>query len=116
MLSLVDEDNSGEIEFPEFLKVLQNQKAIAASRDDEEDTVGAFVALGGSPDKSGFVSADRLRGTIKDFGLTIDIERLIKEADHELTGMIRYGNNTVSFFANHVCFMFLNSYDIGFAP
>ena len=39
----------------------------------------AFIALGGSADKTGNVSADKLRTIIKDFGLTIDIDRLIRE-------------------------------------
>ena len=111
----MDEDNSGEIEFPEFLKVLQNQKAALATKEDEDDTIGAFVALGGNADKTGaggvhavthasqhaprprppgasagFILADRLRNTVRDFGLTIDIERLIREADEDGSGEISY--------------------------
>ena len=37
-------------------------------------TVDAFVALGGEADKTGHVSVELLRGVVKDFGLTVDIE------------------------------------------
>ena len=47
MISQVDEDNSGEIEFAEFLKCIENQKAKSENASDESETVAAFVALGG---------------------------------------------------------------------
>ena len=37
-------------------------------------SVDAFIALGGNADKTGEISTEKLRGIIKDFGLTIDIE------------------------------------------
>ncbi len=79
MLNEVDDDGSGGIEFPEFLKVIDSQKAKLASDHDESDMIDAFVAMGGSADRSGNVEAEKLRRTIKAFELTIDIERLIKE-------------------------------------
>lgn len=48
------------------------------SNSDESDTIEAFVALGGSRDKSGKISAERLATTIKEFELTIDIDALIR--------------------------------------
>ena len=56
----------------------------------QSDTVDAFIALGGSADKTGNVSADKLRTIIKDFGLTIDIDRLIREVDTDHSGLIDY--------------------------
>ena len=44
----------------------------------------------GAADKTGQVSADKLRSIIKDFGLTIDIERLIREVDTDHSGFIDY--------------------------
>ena len=44
----VDTDDSGEIEFSEFLHVMERQKEAAAAANDETDTVDAFVALGGN--------------------------------------------------------------------
>mmetsp|Transcript_22619 Transcript_22619/g.27300 ORF Transcript_22619/g.27300 Transcript_22619/m.27300 type:complete len:148 (-) Transcript_22619:793-1236(-) len=90
MISQVDDDGSGEIEFAEFLKVIENQKSANAQRDDETDTIEAFIALGGNVDKSGVISTDKLRKVIKDFGLTIDIDQLIKETDTDASGMIDY--------------------------
>eukprot|EP00899_Mesostigma_viride_P021922 jgi/Mesvir1/29731/Mv00960-RA.1 len=90
MISQVDDDNSGEIEFSEFLKVIQQQKSMQARAEDDSDTLEAFVALGGSYDRTGEVSTEKLRTTIKEFGLTIDIDGLIKEADTDNSGYIDY--------------------------
>jgi len=65
MISQVDDDNSGEIEFAEFLKVIENQKDSAAKANDETDTIEAFVALGGNGDKTGEISTDKLRAVTK---------------------------------------------------
>ena len=143
MISQVDDDNSGEIEFAEFLKVIENQKASAAKASDETDTVEAFVALGGNSDKTGEISTEKLSArrqgvralmflrisgistrvvellffrnvlfellclqsflhfnmyfpglinssSSQDFGLTIDIEKLIKETDTDGSGKVDY--------------------------
>tara|TARA_B100000401_G_scaffold436913_1_gene381339 strand:+ start:423 stop:713 length:291 start_codon:yes stop_codon:yes gene_type:complete len=65
MISQVDDDNSGEIEFAEFLKVIENQKTTAAKANDETDTIDAFIALGGQPNKTGEISTDKLKEVIK---------------------------------------------------
>eukprot|EP00003_Mantamonas_plastica_P002748 TRINITY_DN1211_c0_g1_i2.p2 TRINITY_DN1211_c0_g1~~TRINITY_DN1211_c0_g1_i2.p2 ORF type:complete len:114 (+),score=52.53 TRINITY_DN1211_c0_g1_i2:411-752(+) len=90
MISDVDDDGSGSIEFAEFLKVIETQKAASATVDDESDTIDAFVAMGGNPDKSGEVKAELLIKTIKEFELTIDIEQLIAETDTDNSGFIDY--------------------------
>ncbi|EEH59800.1 flagellar outer dynein arm light chain 5 [Micromonas pusilla CCMP1545] len=90
MISQVDDDNSGEIEFSEFLKVIENQKVSAAQVSDETDTVEAFVALGGNTDKSGEISTEKLRTVVKEFGLTIDLDRLIREIDTDGSGKVDY--------------------------
>ena len=90
MLSMVDDDGSGSIEFPEFLKVIEQQKEQMANMDDETDVLAAFVALGGKPDKGGSINADKLRRTVKAFELTIDIDQLIQEADTDGSGVIEY--------------------------
>jgi len=54
--------------------------------------VDAFVAVGGNADKSGAVSRERLVQVIKhDFGLTIDIDKLIDAVDTDGSGQIEYG-------------------------
>ena len=65
MISQVDDDNSGEIEFAEFLKVIENQKTTAAKANDETDTIDEFIALGGQPNKTGEISTDKLKEVIK---------------------------------------------------
>ena len=54
------------------------------------EVIDAFIALGGNADKTGNVQADKLRGIIKEFGLTIDIDRLIREVDTDHSGLIDY--------------------------
>lgn len=47
--------------------------------EDELDTIDAFVALGGEPDKTGYIDTQRLIQVVKDeFGMTIKIEKLIE--------------------------------------
>ena len=53
MISEVDDNMSGSIDFAEFLKVIENQKERAENFDDESDMVDAFVACGGMADKPG---------------------------------------------------------------
>jgi len=90
MIAEVDDDGSNEIEFSEFLKVIENQKKRDQRADDDSDTVLAYVALGGNADKTGCISAKKLEATINQFGLTIDIKKLIEEADTDGSGEIEY--------------------------
>ena len=91
MISEVDDDCSNSIDFGEFLKVIQNQKERAAQFGDESDLLDAYVACGGSPDKTGHVMKSKLIQIIKhDFGLAIDIEALINEIDADGSGEIEY--------------------------
>lgn len=98
MMSSIDDDGSGEIEFPEFLKIVENQKWLSGSKvasagipEDETDTIEAFVALGGNADKTGTISSQKLSTIIKtDFELEIDIDKLIAETDTDNSGEIDY--------------------------
>ncbi|TMW57373.1 hypothetical protein Poli38472_003298 [Pythium oligandrum] len=114
MISEVDEDMSGAIDFAEFLQVIDNQKDRAAMFEDDSDmstnvlpftncsslylplcsgtnSVDAFVACGGKPDKSGFVRKETLVKIIKqDFGLTINIEEMINKLDVDGSGEIEF--------------------------
>ena len=91
MISEVDENNSGSIDFGEFIKVIEKQKEKASKFDDESDMIDAFVACGGNADKSGHVERTTLVKIIKvDFGLTIDIEGLIEEVDVDGSGELEY--------------------------
>merc|ERR1712146_524226 len=44
MISEVDDNMSGSIDFGEFLKVIETQKERAAQFDDESDLIDAYVA------------------------------------------------------------------------
>eukprot|EP00878_Enallax_costatus_P021168 GHUV01022401.1.p1 GENE.GHUV01022401.1~~GHUV01022401.1.p1 ORF type:complete len:153 (+),score=61.32 GHUV01022401.1:679-1137(+) len=90
MIHDVDEDNSREIDFQEFCKVILKHKAATAKDADEADTIDAFVALGGKPDKTGQISTEKLRATIKEFELTLDIDRLVREVDSNYSGFLDY--------------------------
>ncbi|KAG5488133.1 hypothetical protein LSCM1_08200 [Leishmania martiniquensis] len=56
----------------------------------DEDTLKAFVALGGSEDGGGEIAASTLRDAIRGFGLTIDIDALIRSVDVHHSGMLDY--------------------------
>ena len=91
MISEVDENMSGSIDFGEFVKVVESQKKRAENFDDENDMIDAYVACGGQPDKSGHVRRETMIQIIKyDFGLTCDIEDLINKIDSDGSGEIEF--------------------------
>ena len=91
MISEVDENMVGAINFADFLQVIEFQKVRTLNYDDDTDMIDAFVACGGLSDKTGFVKRDTLVKIVKhDFGLTIDIEDLINKYDNEGTGQIGF--------------------------
>jgi len=77
----LQEDNSGAIEFPELIRVLEKQKTQRANAGDDSDTVDAFVALGGSRDRSGSIAVEKLRTECSEFGLTVDVDELLRNAN-----------------------------------
>ncbi|KAK1745528.1 EF-hand domain-containing protein [Skeletonema marinoi] len=91
MISEVDENMSGSIDFGEFVKVVESQKKRAENFDDENDMIDAYVACGGQPDKGGHVRRETMIQIIKyDFGLTCDIEDLINKIDSDGSGEIEF--------------------------
>lgn len=55
--------------------------------EDDQDTLDAYVAIGGPKDKSGHINASILVGIIKEeFQLPINIEKLIEEIDDSGNG------------------------------
>ena len=58
--------------------------------DSRVDYARAFVALGGSKDQTGSISTEKLCDVVKDFGLTIDIEKLIHDIDKDGSGQVDY--------------------------
>ena len=52
--------------------------------------VDAFIALGGNADKTGQISTEKLRSVVNEFGLTINIDKLILDTDTDRSGFIDY--------------------------
>ena len=74
----------------QFKRVIGKQRN-SQNKSNEEDTLDAYVALGGNPDRSGHIDAHQLINIIKNqFEMTIDIEKLIAEVDGDKSGMIEY--------------------------
>jgi calmodulin len=88
ILSGVDGDRSGGIDFVEFLRVIENQKEQAVKATDDSDLLDAFVALGGRSDKSGQIETVKLIRIFTEFELTVDIEKLIEEVSAVLRTLI----------------------------
>lgn len=81
-----------KMNFNHFLLYLAYLKSVFLKPPPRDvDTVRAFVALGGSMDRKGTVNTNRLRSTIRDFDLTIDIDAMLKEVDDDDNGTIDYG-------------------------
>ena len=90
MISVVDEHNTGHVGFAQFKKVIARQKKKQMQSKDE-DALEAFIAMGGNKDRSGLVNLDFLVKTIQeDFGLEIDIKKLIKDIDTDSSGEIDF--------------------------
>ena len=90
MIAEASPDNTGQISKEQFKKVIAEQKKFQGASN-EEDTLDAFVALGGEANKEGSIDASRLIEIIKhEFEMTIDIEKLINDIDEDGSGQIEY--------------------------
>eukprot|EP00826_Nyctotherus_ovalis_P011644 TRINITY_DN13029_c0_g2_i4.p2 TRINITY_DN13029_c0_g2~~TRINITY_DN13029_c0_g2_i4.p2 ORF type:complete len:166 (+),score=55.70 TRINITY_DN13029_c0_g2_i4:140-637(+) len=82
------EDTRIDLEY--FLDLFQKYKRLSIKAEDDVPLM-VFISMGGNPDKSGSISADKLRSIIKEeFQMTIDIEKLLKEIDTDGSGSIEY--------------------------
>ena len=86
MIAEIDTTNKGYIEYHDFLKAIAYYKLLE-SENEEDDTLEAFVAMGGELNKQGCVDSSKLIQIVKEeFQMTIDIERLINEIDTDKSG------------------------------
>ncbi len=111
LISLVDTNMSGTIDFAEFLAVINFQKENAAKDDGAREIVFAFTACGGNSDKSGYVKTDRVVHVVKEiFKLHFDIKSLMDSLDEEEEGQVRGSsiNITPSFYSFSL-FLFINT-------
>jgi Ca2+-binding EF-hand superfamily protein len=91
MISEVDDNDSNSIDFSEFLQVIARQKLESADLSKERDIVDAWTAVGGGADGEGIVNGTMLIKIIKnDFGLNIDIEKLLDEIDTSGDGEVDF--------------------------
>merc|ERR1711885_113100 len=94
MISIVDPENKGFINFAQFKDLIMEKRDEEAGSS-EEELLQAFVAMGGEADGDGCVNADKLIATIKhEFEMTIDIEKLIEEIDEDGSGQIEFDEFT----------------------
>ena len=78
-----------DITFADFLHIYENEKT-KNSKNNENDMIEAFVAMGGNRDMSGEICTTRLVSVIDEFQMTIDIENLISQIDEDGSGTIDY--------------------------
>ena len=91
LMSEVDMNMSGTLDFAQLLKVIEFQKVRIDNMDDGSELAEAFVACGGGADRGGCVDANVLIKIIKeDFGLSVDMEALIREVDADGSGEIEF--------------------------
>lgn len=101
-----DQNNDGVIDIEEFL-VMVNKIGLIKARNDlsenneeEENVLCAFIALGGSPDKSGQVSTKKLAGLVESFGLELDVATLLLDLDEDGDGTVDF-QEFEALFASH---------------
>lgn len=91
---------NGNIDFPEFLTMMQ--KKLSSRSDSEEEVREAFKVF--DKDCNGFISASDLKQVMNNLGEKLtdeDINEMIKEADHDGDGQVNYEgrlwNTVISF-------------------
>ena len=85
-----DKKDNRLIDYEGFKTLIARQKKFQ-NASNADDTLDAFVALGGDSDSSGSIDAHRLIDIIKNqFQMTINIEKLIEDIDEDGSGQIEY--------------------------
>ena len=91
LIAEIDPENTGSISFAPFKAQIVDREISRLMGNDETELLDAYVAMGGEPDGGGCVDAKKLIATSKEeFGMTIDIERLIEEIDEDGSGEIEF--------------------------
>lgn len=88
MIAEVDEDGSGEIEFPEFLKLMASK---LQDTDSVEEMREAFLVF--DRDKSGSVTASELKHVMNNLGEQVtdeEVQEMIVEADADGDGELSF--------------------------
>ena len=91
IIAEIDPENTGEISYAPFKQRICEREVERLLGNDETELLDAYVAMGGESDGGGCVDATKLIYTIKqEFGMTIDIEKLIDEIDEDGSGEIEF--------------------------
>lgn len=88
MIAEVDDDGSGEIEFPEFLRLMASK---LQDTDSIEEMREAFLVF--DRDKSGSVTASELKHVMNNLGEQVtdeEVEEMIQEADADGDGELSF--------------------------
>ena len=96
MCSVEASDATNTLNFDEFIRLVAERRQRLAEPVSQDDLAMAFTACGGDPnDEESFVKREMLVALIKgQFGLAIDIERMIEEIDEDGSGQIEFGEFT----------------------
>ena len=88
MVSILDTNKNGEIDFEEFLGMVSKKMKIGASDEEIKDTLRVF-----DKDCNGFISAAELRQALTNLGQKLteeEVDEMIKEVDFDGDGQIDY--------------------------
>ena len=86
-----DRDCSGDIDFAEFIDMVERQAQKAELWNDEADALDAFAACGGGPDGTGTVNRSKLVGILRSLGIeNFPMDRLIDMVDLDKSGLIDF--------------------------
>ncbi|CAK9165025.1 unnamed protein product [Ilex paraguariensis] len=88
MISEVDSDGNGNIDFPEFLNLMAQKMK---ETDVEEELKEAFKVF--DKDENGYISANELRHVMINLGEKLtdeEVEQMIREADLDGDGQVDY--------------------------
>jgi len=88
LVTEVDEDNNGEIDFDEFKKMMAYQMKVLDTESEVEKAFSIF-----DPDGTGYIQADELLTVFTTMGDTLsyeEVQLILKEAKPDSKGRIKF--------------------------
>ena len=91
MVSHVDENNTGEITFSGFIKLVEELKKKATQIDRQNDMKYAWSACGGDFTTEGDIDKDTLINLLmQDFALDVQVDELIRGLETSSSGKVQF--------------------------